>query len=77
MMQFGHAIKSSVIDISCGEEHSALLTKDGEVFTFGYGMDGQLGHKEKNNLNQPKKLAFDKRIKKVACGGGHTGIVTE
>jgi alpha-tubulin suppressor-like RCC1 family protein len=40
MMHFAHAIKGKVTDLACGEEHSALLTQDGEVFTFGYGMDG-------------------------------------
>lgn len=29
-----------VIDFSCGEEHSALLTEDGKVYTWGYGNDG-------------------------------------
>lgn len=27
-------------------------------------------------MNQPKKLAFSDPIKKVVCGGGHTGIIT-
>jgi alpha-tubulin suppressor-like RCC1 family protein len=31
---------SIVSDFSCGEEHSALLTDKGEVFTWGYGNDG-------------------------------------
>ena len=39
-MHFPHGIKSKIIDFSCGEEHSALLTTDGEVFTWGYGNDG-------------------------------------
>jgi alpha-tubulin suppressor-like RCC1 family protein len=68
---------SKVVDFSAGEEHSALLSEKGEVFTWGYGNDGQLGHKERTNLTQPKKLTFDKPISKVICGGGHTGIITE
>jgi alpha-tubulin suppressor-like RCC1 family protein len=31
---------SSVVDFSCGEEHSALLTVSGDVYTWGYGNDG-------------------------------------
>lgn len=49
---------SHVIDFSCGEEHSAFLNDKGEAYTWGYGNDGQLGHQEKANLNQPKKLQF-------------------
>jgi alpha-tubulin suppressor-like RCC1 family protein len=67
---------ATVIEFSCGEEHSAFLTEKGEVFTWGYGNDGQLGHQDKVNLNQPRKLQFDQKISKVVCGGGHTGIIT-
>jgi alpha-tubulin suppressor-like RCC1 family protein len=28
-------------------------------------------------LNQPTLLQFELKIDKVACGGGHTGIITE
>lgn len=38
-MTIPHGV-SKVIDFSCGEEHSALLTDDGKVFTWGYGNDG-------------------------------------
>ena len=30
--------------VSCGEYHSAALTGSGEVYTWGDGGDGQLGH---------------------------------
>jgi len=53
------------------------LNDKGEVFTWGYGNDGQLGHKEKTNLNQPKKVAFEGKVSKIVCGGGHTGLITE
>ena len=66
-----------VVDFACGEEHSAFLTDKGEVYTWGYGNDGQLGHQDKSNLNQPRKLNFDQKVSKVVCGGGHTGIITE
>lgn len=49
---------SKVSDFSCGEEHSAFLSEKGEVYTWGYGNDGQLGHHEKQNLNQPRKMDF-------------------
>ena len=68
---------TSVVDFSCGEEHSALLTDKGEVYTWGYGNDGQLGHKDKQNLTQPCKLKFEHKICKVVCGGGHTGVLTQ
>lgn len=71
-----HAV-GKVANFTAGEEHCALLNDKGEVFTWGYGNDGQLGHADRQNLNQPRKLNFDQKIERVVCGGGHTGIITE
>ena len=30
--------------VACGEWHTALVTTDGDVWTWGAGDDGQLGH---------------------------------
>lgn len=67
---------TKVVNFTCGEEHSALLTDKGEVFTWGYGNDGQLGHQDRQNLTQPRKLNFEQKVSKVVCGGGHTGVIT-
>jgi alpha-tubulin suppressor-like RCC1 family protein len=75
-MNLPHGV-SHVVDFSAGEEHSAFLSDKGEVYTWGYGNDGQLGHQERTNLTQPKKLIFSSEIAKVICGGGHTGIITK
>ena len=34
----------AVLMVACGEEHTAAVTEGGGVFTFGTGVDGQLGH---------------------------------
>lgn len=41
---------------STGEEHCALVTASGNLWTWGYGNDGQLGHDNKNSLNSPKQV---------------------
>ena len=28
-------------------------------------------------MNTPSKLNFSKKVTKVVCGGGHTGVITE
>jgi len=34
----------AVVGVSAGDEHAAVWTDEGELFTFGFGSDGRLGH---------------------------------
>uniref|UniRef100_A0A673X1U0 HECT and RLD domain containing E3 ubiquitin protein ligase 3 n=1 Tax=Salmo trutta TaxID=8032 RepID=A0A673X1U0_SALTR len=45
-----------VVYISCGDEHTAALTKDGGLFTFGDGSRGQLGHDSTNSEPLPRQV---------------------
>lgn len=47
---------------STGEEHCSLVTKAGNIWTWGYGNDGQLGHDNKNSLSTPKHIKGFKDI---------------
>jgi hypothetical protein len=40
--------------VCCGHFHSAALTDDGRVFTWGDGSFGQLGHNNKTTVESPK-----------------------
>nr|KAF6500344.1 HECT and RLD domain containing E3 ubiquitin protein ligase 5 [Molossus molossus] len=60
--------------LACGGSHTALLTKDGLLFTFGAGKHGQLGHNSTQNELKPclvTKLVGN-RVTQVACGRRHT-----
>uniref|UniRef100_A0ACB8E8Z2 Uncharacterized protein n=1 Tax=Sphaerodactylus townsendi TaxID=933632 RepID=A0ACB8E8Z2_9SAUR len=65
--------------ISCGGEHTAVLTKDGLVCTFGAGCYGQLGHNSTRNELFPRFVAelFGVRVSEVACGRWHTLVYVE
>ncbi|XP_070804591.1 E3 ISG15--protein ligase HERC5-like [Pituophis catenifer annectens] len=60
--------------ISCGGEHTAVLSKDGLVSTFGSGCYGQLGHNSTCNELFPRLVAelFGAEVTQVACGRWHT-----
>uniref|UniRef100_A0A8C9XGI5 HECT and RLD domain containing E3 ubiquitin protein ligase 3 n=1 Tax=Sander lucioperca TaxID=283035 RepID=A0A8C9XGI5_SANLU len=63
-----------VVHISCGEEHTAALTKDGGLFTFGEGSWGQLGHGSTNNELLPRRVVelMGSEVSQITCGRHHT-----
>uniref|UniRef100_A0A8C6U3A9 RCC1-like domain-containing protein n=1 Tax=Neogobius melanostomus TaxID=47308 RepID=A0A8C6U3A9_9GOBI len=55
--------------ISCGEAHTAVLTKRGQVWTFGDGSHGQLGHNSTANELKPRLVeGLDGVASQIACG---------
>ncbi|XP_075998044.1 putative E3 ubiquitin-protein ligase HERC3 [Genypterus blacodes] len=67
------------IAISCGKDHTTILTKDGAVFTFGSGQYGQLGHNSFTDELHPRLVAelSEAKVTKIACGRYHTLVLTE
>ncbi|KAJ8248211.1 hypothetical protein GJAV_G00239610 [Gymnothorax javanicus] len=63
-----------VVYICCGEDHTAALTKEGGVFTFGAGGYGQLGHNSTNHEVNPRKVfeLMGNVVAQIACGRQHT-----
>ncbi|XP_045075926.1 probable E3 ubiquitin-protein ligase HERC3 [Coregonus clupeaformis] len=62
------------IAVSCGVEHTAVLTKGGIVFTFGSGRYGQLGHNSLRDELRPRLVAelLGAKVTQIACGRNHT-----
>ncbi|XP_068614172.1 probable E3 ubiquitin-protein ligase HERC3 [Brachionichthys hirsutus] len=63
-----------VVHISCGEDHTAALTKDGGLFTFGDGSWGQLGHGSTNSELFPRQVLelMGTEVSQITCGRHHT-----
>ncbi|KAL8459004.1 hypothetical protein ACS0TY_036472 [Phlomoides rotata] len=63
-----------VQQISCGVRHIALVTRQGEVFTWGEESGGRLGHGIERDFSRPKLVEFltITKIEFVACGEFHT-----
>ncbi|XP_066933658.1 probable E3 ubiquitin-protein ligase HERC4 [Clytia hemisphaerica] len=63
----------SVRYIACGEEHSVLLSSTGNIFTFGCGSSGQLGHNSFSDEHIPKMVVeLGSSITNISCGRKHT-----
>ncbi|XP_078532227.1 E3 ISG15--protein ligase HERC5-like isoform X2 [Lissotriton helveticus] len=60
--------------VACGAEHTAVLSKDGLVYTFGAGEHGQLGHKYAKHEPLPRLVVelHEVHVTQVACGRHHT-----
>jgi RCC1 and BTB domain-containing protein len=68
-----------IIQLSACGFHTGCITDDGEVYTWGEGKFGRLGHGNERNCYYPKLVEWllGKRPKEIACGGFHTAVVTE
>ena len=67
-----------VVQVVVGGSHTLVLTSDGEVFSFGSGEHGRLGHGVKTHENTPRRVEslVGKRVVQVAVGGHHSAVVT-
>ncbi|XP_077157025.1 putative E3 ubiquitin-protein ligase HERC6 isoform X2 [Paroedura picta] len=62
-----------VVYISCGNDHTAVLTQSGDVFTFGDDSAGQLGSRSSAEKQGPQKVdLIDSPVSLLACGSYHT-----
>ncbi|KAJ6895926.1 Regulator of chromosome condensation (RCC1) family with FYVE zinc finger domain isoform 3 [Populus alba x Populus x berolinensis] len=59
--------------------HTAVVTSAGQLFTFGDGTFGVLGHGDRKSISLPKEVESLKGLRTVqaACGVWHTAAVIE
>ncbi|KAL2717183.1 E3 ubiquitin-protein ligase HERC2 [Vespula squamosa] len=73
----------NVIKVYCGNQFSAALTIQGEVYTWGRGysylVTDWLGHENEERLRYPKLIEGlkNKKVKDLALGSSHTLALTE
>lgn len=71
-----HFRASKPIQLSCGASHTAAVTESGEIFTWGKGKAGRLGHCDTRDRPVPCELDMDgKRVRYVECGNTHTACL--
>jgi len=79
---------TSVVAVSCGSHHVLGLTGNGQVFAWGSGEYGQLGHGGNSNCYKPKIIGFFRDLEvgksdegavvvQISAGGNHSGAVIQ
>ncbi|XP_064013850.1 RCC1 domain-containing protein 1 isoform X2 [Pogoniulus pusillus] len=58
--------------VSCGSRHTAVVTSVGDLYTWGWGKYGQLGHGDNASSDQPRPVKYlaaeGLRAEEVVCG---------
>jgi alpha-tubulin suppressor-like RCC1 family protein len=78
--------RSYIVSASGGSSHTAAVDDSGNLFTWGNGSFGRLGHSNEVSHGEPEMVMYFKRycdhsggtpfITQVACGSMHTLVVT-
>ncbi|KAL5747426.1 hypothetical protein ACOSP7_024429 [Xanthoceras sorbifolium] len=73
----GNIKHSHIQEIACGSYHIAVLSSKAEVYTWGKGANGQLGHGDDENRNTPTLVETlkGKHVKSVVCGTNFTAAI--
>ncbi|XP_046509766.1 RCC1 domain-containing protein 1 [Equus quagga] len=67
---------SEAVKASCGSRHTAVVTRTGELYTWGWGKYGQLGHKDTSSWDRPCRVEYfvekQLQVRAVSCGPWNT-----
>jgi len=65
------------VKVACGGFHTACVTEDGAVYTWGGGEHGQLGHGDKVNKTTPALItSLELPVIQITCGWSHSVALT-
>ena len=75
----GDVASLGITRVEAGRLHTVALSKNGEVYSWGYGGDGAIGHGDKKNVKSPKIVEGLKgeNVVDVSCGREHSLVVTD
>lgn len=66
------------VAVNSGGKHCLALSSDSEVFSWGEGEDGKLGHNNRDSYDRPKLIESlsGLGIVDIACGSAHSAAVS-
>ncbi|XP_056596567.1 RCC1 domain-containing protein 1 isoform X2 [Triplophysa dalaica] len=69
---------SEIIRVACGSRHTAAVTGTGDLYTWGWGWYGQLGHDTERSTDEPALVKYfhsrDMCVGDVVCGLWNTFV---
>jgi hypothetical protein len=74
----GGGLEEQLAQVAFGSKHVAALTHDGQLYTLGSGVCGQLGHGNTMDGDAPRMVSVldGRAIAQVACGRSHSLALT-
>jgi len=69
----------NVTQVVCGAIHTMVLTGDGNIYSWGCGKEGQLGHGDKVSLRVPQCIEpfCDDQLTSISAGQAYSAALTE
>uniref|UniRef100_A0A5F4WJ88 RCC1 domain containing 1 n=1 Tax=Callithrix jacchus TaxID=9483 RepID=A0A5F4WJ88_CALJA len=69
---------SDAIKASCGSRHTAVVTRTGDLYTWGWGKYGQLGREDTSSWDRPRRVEYfvhkQLQVKAITCGPWNTYV---
>lgn len=73
-----HRVFIKKVAVNSGGKHCLALGSEGQVYSWGEGDDGKLGHGDRESYDQPKLIEalLGTEIVDIACGGHHSAAIS-
>ena len=71
----GELTGKRIVSVACGDKHTVCVTEDGEVYSWGFGRSGALGHGNSDDVTLPKRVEGLQNAVRVECGTDYTIVL--
>jgi len=66
-----------IVSVASGRSHCLALGAEGEVYSWGNGSDGALGHADRGAMAGPRRIETLERVEIIAAGPNYTSAVVD